>query len=65
MVRDLLEAKTPKVLKDLPEEGAGWRVYHAFFARTGLTEAAQAEAKSAGALLVDLAALEAGLTHRS
>ena len=63
VVRELLEAKTAKVLKDLPEEGAGWRVHHAFFARAGFTEAAQAEARSAGAQLVDLATLDAGLRY--
>ena len=61
VVRELLEFKTPKILKDLPEKGAGWKVHHAFFARTGFTEAAQAEASSAGALLVDLATLDADL----
>ena len=61
VIRETLESKTPKVLKDLPGEGAGWKVHHAFFARTGFTEAAQAEARSAGALLVDLARLDTDL----
>ncbi|HSJ54401.1 MAG TPA: DUF234 domain-containing protein, partial [Anaerolineae bacterium] len=61
VIREMLESKTPKVLKDLPEEGAGWKVHRAFFARTGFTEAARAEARSAGALLVDLATLDADL----
>jgi len=61
VIRETLESKTPKVLKDLPEAGAGWKVHHAFFARTGFTDAAQAEARSAGALLVDLATLDTDL----
>jgi AAA+ ATPase superfamily predicted ATPase len=61
VIREMLESKTPKVLKDLPEGGAGWKVHHAFFARTGFTEAAQAEARTVGAQLVDLATLDADL----
>ena len=61
VVRELLEAKTPKVLKDLPGEGTGWRVHHAFFARAGFTEAARADAQAANAILVDLNALDADL----
>jgi hypothetical protein len=41
IVRELLEAKTPKVLRDLPEGGAGWKIQYAFFARAGFTEAAR------------------------
>jgi AAA+ ATPase superfamily predicted ATPase len=63
VVRELLETKTPKVLKDLPEQGAGWHVHYAFFARAGFTEAAQGEARSVGAQLVDLAMLDADLRH--
>jgi uncharacterized protein YjbI with pentapeptide repeats len=61
VVRELLEAKTPKVLRDLPEGGAGWKIHYAFFARAGFTEAACTEARSTGAQLVDLAALDADL----
>ena len=61
VVRELLEAKTPKVLRDLPEGGAGWKIQYAFFARAGFTEAAEAEARSVGAQLVDLATLDADL----
>jgi AAA+ ATPase superfamily predicted ATPase len=61
VVRELLEAKTPKVLRDLPEGGAGWKIYYAFFARAGFTAAAEAEARSARAQLVDLATLDADL----
>jgi len=61
VVRELLEAKTPKLMKDLPEEGTGWKIHYAFFARAGFTAAAEAEARSAGAQLVDLAKLDTDL----
>jgi AAA+ ATPase superfamily predicted ATPase len=61
VVRELLETKTPKVLKDLPEEGADWRVHRAFFARTGFTDAARAAAEAVDAILVDLMALDSDL----
>jgi hypothetical protein len=60
-VDELLEAKTPKVLKDLPEEGARWRVHHALFAQAGCTDAARAQAEAQGAILVDLARLDQDL----
>lgn len=63
VARELLKAKTPKVLKDLPVQDAGWRIRHAFFAHVGLTEAAKTEARLAGAQLVDLATLDADLRH--
>jgi hypothetical protein len=61
VVHELLKSKTPKVLEDLPDVGAGWNIRHAFFARTGYTPAAQAEARAAGAQLVDLASLDSDL----
>jgi AAA+ ATPase superfamily predicted ATPase len=60
VVRGLVE-KTPKVLRALPDGGAGWTVHYAFFARAGFTDAAQAEAQGHGALLVDLATLDRDL----
>jgi uncharacterized protein len=63
VVRELLQTKTPKVLKDLPEEGAGWQVHHAFFARAGFTDAARAEAGVVGAQLVNLETLDSDLRH--
>lgn len=59
VVHELIAVKTPKVLKVLPDEGKGWQVQHALFARVGFTAAARSAA--GGAWLVDLAALEAGL----
>ncbi len=61
VIREMLENKTPKVLRDLPEEGAGWRVHHAFFARAGFTDAARTDAEAVDAILVDLATLDQDL----
>lgn len=61
VIRDLIETKAPKVLKDLPGEGQAWQVHYAFFARAGFTDAARAEAESAYAHLVDLEKLDADL----
>jgi hypothetical protein len=60
-VRELVEAKTPKVLKTLPDEGKGWTVHCALFARAGFTDAARQEATGHGALLIDLEDIDRGL----
>ena len=60
VVRDLVEVKTPKVLADLAGTGVSWRLRHALFARRGFTEAARQEGERLGALLVDLAEMDAG-----
>jgi hypothetical protein len=62
VIRDLVEKKTPKVLRDLPDSGEGWDVSYAFFARTGFTDAAHAVAKAHNAWLVDLATLDHDLS---
>jgi len=64
-VRELIETKAPKVLRELPGNGAGWRVFYALFARSEFTEAARAEAGRAGAWLVDAVALDAALSRAS
>ncbi len=61
VLRELVEVKTPRVLKDLPDGGQGWQVRHALFARAGFTGAAQASAQTGAVTLVDLAALAVGL----
>jgi hypothetical protein len=61
VLRELVEAKTPRVLKDLPDGGQGWQVHHALFSRAGFTVAAQAAAQAGAVTLVDLPALAAGL----
>lgn len=61
IVRELIEEKTPLVVPDLPDGGAGWRVHHAIFTRAGATDAARRELASHGAFLVDLERLYADL----
>src|SRR5262245_8806580 len=63
IVRDLLERTVPLTLADLPNAGAGWRVYPALFARAGATPAARAALEQAGGLLVDLAKLYGDLAE--
>jgi hypothetical protein len=57
-IRELVEAKTPRVLAALPDQGAEWTVRYAFFARAGFTEAAQAEAEEHRIQLVGLEQLD-------
>lgn len=61
IVRELIETKTPKVLKLLPEEGDGWHVHYAFFSRSGFTDDGRALANEYGAQLVDLTRLDQDL----
>ncbi len=61
VVRELIERKTPKVLKALPDAGEGWTVQYAFFARAGFTGAARDEAESVDAQLVDMERLDGDL----
>jgi hypothetical protein len=43
--------------------GEGWTAHHAVFARAGFTDAARKLARTHGALLVDLAALDRDLNR--
>jgi hypothetical protein len=61
VVRELIDRRTPLVLKTLPDAGEGWTVHYAFFARAGFTDAARGEAESIGALSVDLEQLDRDL----
>lgn len=61
VVTELIVDKTPLVMAALPDRGIGWTIHYAFFARTGFTEAARAEAGAHGAWLVDLERLDQGL----
>ncbi len=61
IVRDLIEGKTPLVLRHMPEQGQGWRVTYACFARAGFTEAARQLMDIHQGLCVDLAMLERDL----
>lgn len=54
IVRDLIATKTPLLLADLPNGGAGWTIRHAIFACAGLTAAARAELETHNGLVVDL-----------
>jgi len=58
IVRELIETKTPRVLKQLPEEGNGWIVHYAFFSRSGFTDDARSLSNAHDTLLVDLARLD-------
>lgn len=61
VVRELVEKKTSLVLRDMPENGKGWQVRYALFARRGFTPAAVAEMQSVHGLLVDLDTMEVDL----
>lgn len=61
VVRELIETKTPRVLKDLPDSGSGWQIHPALFARAGFTEPARAAGQAAGVALIDLETLAAAL----
>ena len=61
VIRELLEEKTPLVLKDLPEAGAGWNVHYAVFGRKGFTPAAKDEMNKVHGLLIDLSMLDSTL----
>ena len=54
VLTELIEEKTPKVLKILPEAGAKWTVHHGLFSRAGFTPATQILAEETNVTLVDL-----------
>jgi AAA+ ATPase superfamily predicted ATPase len=58
---DLIERKTVHTLQALPNDGDGWTVHYALFARTRFTEAAAEEIVNKGGFLVDLSELAAVL----
>ncbi len=61
VVVELIEKKTPIVRRALPDEGEGWQIHYAFFARQGFTEAALTYGAAQYAIMIDLARLDAGL----
>lgn len=65
IVRELVETKTPLVLKDLPSEGVGWQVHTMLFARSGYSPAAIEQLQKVGGLAVDLNDLDVRLGHAS
>ena len=62
VIEELINIKTPKVLKTLPEGGGGWTIGYLFFSRSGFNDAAQESAEKHGAQLIDLAVLDGALT---
>ncbi|MGC4098994.1 MAG: ATP-binding protein [Nitrospira sp.] len=63
VARELIERKTPLVLRDLPDQGEGWHVHYALFARGGFTPAAVAEIQQFHGLLVTLKDIDEALGH--
>lgn len=63
VVRELIERKTPLVLRDLPNQGEGWKVHYAFFARNGFTPAAVSEMERVQGMLINLKAIDTTLGH--
>jgi hypothetical protein len=57
VIRELID-KTPRAVP-----GEDWKVYYAYFARAGFTNAARGEARRADALLVNLATLDKDLSN--
>ncbi len=57
-VVELIQSKTPRVLRTLPDAGNKWSVHYAFFSRGGLTSAAARLAQEYQAALVDLPRLD-------
>jgi hypothetical protein len=61
VLQELHEVKLPRLLKDLPEEGADWKAYTIAFSRVGFTPAAQELAKTNQTMLIDLTQLDRDL----
>ncbi len=61
VIRELIEDKTPLVMKELPHEESKWTVHYAFFGRAGFTQPAQELAATHDAILVDLVRLDEDL----
>lgn len=61
VVWEMIEQKGPKVRQALPD-GDAWTLHYALFARAGFTDAAAAKLTVRQRMLVDLAALDAGLS---
>ena len=62
VIEELLSVKLPRLLRDLPEEGTGWKVYTIAFSRAGFTPAAQELARTDKMIIVDLAQLDRDLS---
>ena len=62
IIRELVEAKQPKVLSTLTDDSREWKVHLTCFARAGFTAAAQAFASEHNVELLDLQRLDRDLT---
>jgi AAA+ ATPase superfamily predicted ATPase len=60
-VCELLEQKTIRLKKTLPDEGKGWEFHYAVFSRSGFTAAALKALHARGGLAIDLQRLDADL----
>ena len=63
VVRELIEKKTPLILRELPNLGEGWRVHYALFARSGFTPAAVSETQLVHGSLITLQDIDETLGH--
>ena len=61
VVRQLLDHTLPNTITALPDQGQGWRVFPALFARAGATADARALLRAHDGLLIDLPTLYADL----
>lgn len=61
IVLDLIENKTPLVLKDIWDGKSNWKVHYALFARRGFTPASKNEMQKYGGQLVDLKMIDKAL----
>ena len=61
VVLELVRNKTPLVLKDLPDGGAGWKLHYAWFGRSGFTPAARTEIHKVEGTAVGLQMIDDGL----
>jgi AAA+ ATPase superfamily predicted ATPase len=61
VVTDLIERKTPRVLRGLPDKGEGWTVHYALFGRSDFTNPARSAATDSGAMLLTLEQIERDL----
>ncbi|MGD9100500.1 MAG: DUF234 domain-containing protein [Anaerolineae bacterium] len=58
VVTELVERKTPKVLRGLPDRGEGWTVHYVLFGRFDFSNAARSKAAQVGARLLNLKQLQ-------
>jgi hypothetical protein len=57
VVRELVERKTLRLMRDLPDEGKEWQIHYAIFSRAGFTKAAEEELTEHNGVAVKLSVL--------